>query len=455
MSNNFKHTDIGLIPVDWEIESLANIQSERPSNINPADYSEEDFEYYSIPAYQDGGLPFKEKGGNIQSNKILLKKGTVLFGKLNPRVEKVWRVGSHTNLRKIGSTEWIPIIPNEGVSTNFLYFVEWSDYVLPKAKQLVSGSTPSRQRVDPTSFYKLKIPLPPLTEQKKIAYVLSKIQQAIEKQEQIIKTTQELKKALMQKLFTEGLPASGGAEPEPQKQTEIGPIPESWEVVSLGYLFNLGIIKFQNGFPCGNWNSQGKGIPQLRPFNITEEGQLNLGEIKYIEIDKEIKKYFLSKGDVLFNNTNSEALLGKTTTFNSDSSKYVLSNHMTIIKILDDKKLSNVYLANYLHKKWYDGLYPSICRRHVNQASVSIDQLKRILIPYPKIDQQNKISEILNNLDQKESISKNKLLNFKQFFSNCLNQLMTGQIRLKDFEFEIEKTQLSLLEKGRRDVLEW
>jgi len=213
MSNNFKHTDIGLIPVDWEIESLANIQSERPSNINPADYSEEDFEYYSIPAYQDGGLPFKEKGGNIQSNKILLKKGTVLFGKLNPRVEKVWRVGSHTNLRKIGSTEWIPIIPNEGVSTNFLYFVEWSDYVLPKAKQLVSGSTPSRQRVDPTSFYKLKIPLPPLTEQKKIAYVLSKIQQAIEKQEQIIKTTQELKKALMQKLFTEGLPALAGRNP--------------------------------------------------------------------------------------------------------------------------------------------------------------------------------------------------------------------------------------------------
>ena len=54
------------------------------------------------------------------------------------------------------------------------------------------------------------------------------MQRAIEAQERIIQTTTELKKALMHKLFTEGL------RNEPQKQTEIGPVPESWEVVELG-----------------------------------------------------------------------------------------------------------------------------------------------------------------------------------------------------------------------------
>ena len=70
------------------------------------------------------------------------------------------------------------------------------------------------------------IPIPPLAEQRKIAAVLGLVQRAIEQQERLIALTTELKKALLHKLFTEGLRG------EPQKQTEIGPVPESWEVAS-------------------------------------------------------------------------------------------------------------------------------------------------------------------------------------------------------------------------------
>jgi type I restriction enzyme S subunit len=104
---------------------------------------------------------------------------------------------------------------------------------------LLSFDIPSRCYNRHYKLLKEKIILrPPLPEQRKIAYVLSTVQKAIEQQDKLIRTTTELKKALMQRLFTEGIRCLSGAEGSGaetrQKQTEIGPVPESWEVVELG-----------------------------------------------------------------------------------------------------------------------------------------------------------------------------------------------------------------------------
>ena len=95
----------------------------------------------------------------------------------------------------------------------------------------------------------LEIPLPPLLEQRNIAAVLGLVQRAIEQQERLIVLTTELKKALLHKLFTEGLRG------EPQKQTEIGPVPESWEVKKLGEVISEdpknGLYKHSTAYGSG------------------------------------------------------------------------------------------------------------------------------------------------------------------------------------------------------------
>ena len=157
------------------------------------------------------------------------------------------------------------------------------------------------------------------------------------------------------------------------KETEIGPIPVDWEVTMIGKLVQDKVLRLQNGFPCGNHNQEGRGIPHLRPFNVDDDGNISLDTIKYIETDRDLERYLLAPGDVVFNNTNSEKLVGKTAYWDRPG-RYVLSNHMTIICVLDGNAIDPFYLAKYLHKRWYDGFYRGICRRHVNQASISLGE---------------------------------------------------------------------------------
>ena len=160
-----------------------------------------------------------------------------------------------------------------------------------------------------------------------------------------------------------------------------------------------GALKIQSGFPCGNWNDKGVGILHLRPFNITDGGQIDLASEKFIETDKKLDNYLLEEGDVIFNNTNSEVLVGKTAYW-TRKERAVLSNHMTILRVLDQERLNGQFLAFYLLLRWYDGHFNSICQRHVNQASVGKDRLGATVLPPIELPEQKKIAHILSTVQR-------------------------------------------------------
>lgn len=111
---------------------------------------------------------------------------------------------------------------------------------------------------------------------------------------------------------------------------------------------------------------------------------------------------------------------------------------MTIIRIKNLARLDPIYLSNYLHKKWYDGYFKMICRRHVNQASISVERLKNLRIPYPDIKIQREVANVFDCIDQKKYFIEKNLGSNKDFFKTMLHQLMTGQIRVKDFNINRE-----------------
>jgi type I restriction enzyme, S subunit len=200
------------------------------------------------------------------------------------------------------------------------------------------------------------------------------------------------------------------------------------EELKIGAFCRDGTLATQNGFACGDWNDEAKGILQLRPFNITNLGQIDLSATKYVETDRNIGAYLLQNRDVIFNNTNSEELVGKAALW-ARTERAVLSNHMTILRVLRPDKLNSEFLSFYLLKLWFDRYFHSVCRRHVNQASVSTERLRDTGFPNFNVSTQRKIAALLALVQRAIEQQERLLMLTAELKSALLHQLFTHGLR--------------------------
>jgi type I restriction enzyme S subunit len=174
----------------------------------------------------------------------------------------------------------------------------------------------------------------------------------------------------------------------------VSKLPSGWVEATLE---ELGVTA-QSGFPSGKHNAEGRGVPHLRPMNVDRLGRIDLDEVKYVEDDRDRR---LQPGDVLFNNTNSPALIGKTAYFDWPGD-FAFSNHMTRLRATVG--LEPKYLAVRLHTMWMQGIFQRLCSHHVNQASVSAQRLlAEVALSVPPLNEQRRIvaaiEEQLSRLD--------------------------------------------------------
>jgi type I restriction enzyme S subunit len=382
------------LPDTWAWVALGDLDKTKRRTIDPEKYPNELFEYYSIPAYQENQTPSVARGRDIGSVKLLLEPNSVLFGKLNPRVEKVWRVRATAGLRQIGSTEWLPIVPSEQVDPNFLYFVCWSDRVMRVAKGQVSGSTPSRQRVDATAFYRIRIPLPPLAEQRQIAEILLAVQQATGRQQRLVSLATELKRAAMYKLFSEGIRG------EPLKETNIGVVPESWTIVECQRLAVL-----QRGVDLTRSDFREGIVPVAGSNGVI--GQHNVANVKGPGVT-----------------VGRSGSVGKVTYYAGD-----FWAHNTCLYVKDFCGNDPRYTAFHLE-------YLDLGRFRSGASVPTLDRnsFKTFLIALPPRAEQKMIAEALTAVQRKIEISSLHKASYESLFTTLLHKLITGQVRVQDLD---------------------
>lgn len=145
-------------------------------------------------------------------------------------------------------------------------------------------------------------------------------------------------------------------------------------------------VEIRAGFASGQSSVDTVGVPHVRPMNISEDGKFVPEGMKCIS-EEEFKgreDYALDAGDVLFNNTNSVELVGKTCLIESPL-RGGFSNHMTRIRVNRDLCVPR-FLALLLHSAWRKGQFTELATRWVGQAGINTKSLSEFQIPLPPLD---------------------------------------------------------------------
>lgn len=389
----YKKTEIGVLPEDWEVVRLGEVAEKIKAGGTPR---------RSIKSYWGGDIPFV-KIEDMSSVMKYLEKTKEKITEDGLKNSSAWIIPPFSILfsmyASIGEVaiNKIPVATNQAILAILpkedIVDLDYLFYSLKYYSILLVSETvqTTQKNVNRGIVVNFEIPLPPLEEQKKIANVLDTIRQAIEVQDNLIKTWKKMKRAVMEKVFREGLHG------EELKETEIGKIPKGWEVVSVG---EVAEVKYGKAKPKND--NYGK-IPVIGSGGIYSYTSKPLISEPTIIIGR--------KG------TAGKVWLILQPCYPSDTTFYLKIN-----REIDISFLFYYLLLIDLSGEEEKTTLPSLQRQH----------LENLPIPLPPFEEQKQIAQILSTIDKKIEIEQRRKEVLQKLFKSMLHLLMTGKIRVKE-----------------------
>jgi type I restriction enzyme, S subunit len=267
---------------------------------------------------------------------------------------------------------------------------------------------------------KIKVPLPPLEEQNRIASIFNTIQGLIQKTNQIIEQTLRLKNGLMQKLLTRGIRHSRF------KETEIGKIPEEWNVTTLG-----DNIKLQGGYAFKSTDYVDDGVNLIRITNVSFGNiiERELAKLPYDYLTK-YKEFSLSNNDILIVLTRPITEGGIKVAKVNSHLPALLNQRVGRFKIINGDKI----LSGFLFYLFFSNTFIKYMKERLgttHQPNISPSEIEKYSVPLPSIEEQRNIMSILSSVDRKISILRDEGMKIKLLKNGLMQNLLTGKIRVK------------------------
>jgi len=274
-----------------------------------------------------------------------------------------------------------------------------------------------------SDFMSVRILLPPLPEQKKIASILTSVDEVLEKTEAQIEKLQDLKTAMMNELLTKGI---GHTE---FKDSELGKIPKSWEVSKVGDV----IRKIDSGWSpeCFTEPAYGENWGVLKTTAVTWQG-FNVAENKALPASKEGRPQItLSEGDVLITRAGPIDRVGVVAYCGKAYPRMMLSDKIIRIQVIFSI-LEGEFFSLWLSSASAQGeLKSKISGMAEAQSNISQEILKSIKIPIIYREEQQKIASILSSINTNIEEKQKKLEHTQSLKKSLMQDLLTGKVRVQ------------------------
>ncbi len=378
------------------------------------------FEYIDVSAVSNELLKIttttRHAGATAPSRaRKVVQEGDVIFATVRPTLKRVAMVPPSLDGQIVSTAFCVLRADPTKADSRFIYYSLLTEDFLSRVGNLERGA--SYPAVTDNDILKQEIAVPPLPEQRAIAAVLEKIQAAVEVQDKLVAALKELKAATMAKLFREGLLG------ERLKQTEIGEIPESWEVVRVGDLFKVELGKMLSPKSRRGINPRA----YLRNKNV-QWGRFDLTEVFEMDFtDDEFERFRLEPGDILVCEGGEP---GRTSVWGGEITECC---YQKALHRLRPREANRILPRYYLY--WATAAF-TIFRSHkpsgtkTTIAHLPKEKLEVLELALPDLSEQKQIVQILGSLDRQLLATEQKATTLRSLFSSLLHLLMTGEVRV-------------------------
>lgn len=407
----YKASELGMIPLDWDIVEFEEICQIRKQKVNPLFQSGEFCVELEHLEPETGLLLGNTVTKPNSSIKTVFQNGDVLFGKLRAYLRKYWLA----NQDGVCSTEiWAFVATNKAINPFLFYVVQTEQFI--KAASEAYGTHMPRSDWNVVKNYLL--PLPPLPEQTAIATALSDTDALISSLQTLIAKKQAVKLAAMQNLLSGKIRLPAFAQRpdgslKTTRQTELGCVPEDWEVVELGEVANVEMCRriFKN---------ETQNVGDISFYKIGTFGGETDAYISRQLFEEYKSKYPYPKiGDILIS---AAGTIGRVIVFGGEEAYYQDSNIVWLN--INKDKISNSFLYYFYQNTEWNSLEGSTIKRLYNSDLLS----KKIALP--PLPEQTAIAQLLSDMDAEIEALEGRLKKTQSLKQGMMQALLTGKIRL-------------------------
>jgi type I restriction enzyme S subunit len=282
------------------------------------------------------------------------------------------------------------------------------------------GSVNRRKSISFDTLARELILLPPLPEQKKIAAILSSVDEAIQKTKAVIEQTRTVKKGLLQELLTRGLPGHTRF-----KQTEIGEIPEGWAVQTIGSLTIESA--FGPRFSSNEYDADGN-YATMRTTDIDADWVLNYTTMPIARLpEAEFDKHVLREGDLLVTRSGT---CGVAVVYQEGKASLPVIPGAFLIRFrLNRRKVNPQFLLAVFQGRSLQDALASFMAGGV-QKNLSGSNIKKLLVPLPPMAEQEEIVSRLSDVESVRDTQVTCLDELHAVRAGLLQDLLSGRVRV-------------------------